>query len=254
MKTKFDKKIVSSLIISLFSTQMMHAVAQGVSTQPSATNATAPTIGSLPALVALDPSVAPVDCNKEIMQNLNSTYLRERGQARIVQYNNEMNGLVLTTPKANQMDCFQQAMQNIKNLMSAINSIIAMFSGQMDMDAIMQQMVNMVLKAACQEINQVTGAVSGSLSTYTNGINSTLGTVTNTQLGVGGVGGSVGDIIAVGNGTVKPVTTDYIGGSTTSVTNTINTIGSTVDSATNTGSALINKIESVSPFSSGTSK
>lgn len=35
MKRKFDKKIVSGLVISLLSTQMVQALAQGVSTQSS---------------------------------------------------------------------------------------------------------------------------------------------------------------------------------------------------------------------------
>lgn len=260
MKTKVDKKIVSGLIISLFSTQMMQAIAQGVSTQPSggsstvsSTSTTAPTIPGLPNLSVMDPNGAPVGCNKEVMQNLNSQYLLSRGNARIMQYNNQMNGLVLTTPKANQMDCFQQAMQNIKNLMSAINSIIAMFSGKMDMDAIMQQMVNMVLKAACQEINQVTGAVSGSLNTYTNGINGTIGTVTNTQVGSGSVSTSVGGIISAGNGTTPVAPINFVGGSVSSVQSTLTSVGSTANAATSTGSALVNKVQSVNPFnSSGT--
>ncbi len=260
MKRKFDKKIVSGLVISLLSTQMVQALAQGVSTQSSGStvsslSTSSPTIASLPNLSVLSATSIPTQyagCNAEIMQNLNSGYLLSRGNARILQYNNQMNGLVLTTPKANQMDCFQQAMQNIKNLMSAINSIIAMFSGQIDMDSIMQQIVNMVLKAACQEINQVTGSISGSLNTVTNGINSTVNTVTGTTIGFGGVSTTVGGIINSGS-SGSTGTTDIVGGSLSSVNNTLTSIGSTANNASTTGSALINKIESVSPFSSGTS-
>lgn len=257
MKTKFDRKIISSLIISLVSTQMMQAVAQGVSTQNSSTvsslSTSGPTIASLPNLSVVDPNGAPPDCNKEIMQNLNSKYLEKRGEARILQYNNEMNGLVMTTPKANQMDCFQQAMQNIKNLMNAINSIIAMFSGEVDMDAVMQQIVNMVLKAACQEVNQVTGSISGSLNTTTNTINGTVGSITNTQIGtqVGStqVGTTVGGILNSGN-TPSQGTTDIVGGSVNSINNTLGTMGNTATNASNTGTGLVNKIGSINPFGS----
>lgn len=253
MKRKINKKIVAGLVISLFSTQMMQALAQGVATQSSGNGSSlttsSPTIGSLPNLTTNNINGAPANCNKEIMQNLNSQYLQTRGDARSQQYNNEMNGLVLTTPKANQMDCFQQAMQNIKNLMTAINSIIAMFSGQIDMDAIMQQMVNMVLKAACQEINQVTGSISNSLGTYTNTINGTVGAINNTPIGAGGVSTSVGGIIAAGNGSNNTGATDIIGGSATSLSNTLGSIGTTTSAAGSTGSALVNKIQSVSPFS-----
>ena len=189
MKNKRFKRIVLfGAVGQMLCLQGMTAVAQtSTATQPNNTtvpalSTSAPSIGAVPNLSVMDPQSAPPDCNKEIMQNLNSQYLLNRGNARILQYNNQMNGLVLTTPKANQMDCFQQAMQNIKNLMNAINSIIAMFSGQIDMDSIMQQMVNMVLKAACQEINQVTGSISGSLNGVTSGINGTVNGINNTPL------------------------------------------------------------------------
>lgn len=255
MKTKFDKKIVSGLIVSVFSTQMMHAMAQGVSTQNSGSiptlSASGPNIPGLPNLVYYDPNAAPPGCNKEIMQNLNSTYVQDRMQARNLQYNTEMNGLVMTTPKANQMDCFQQAMQNIKNLMRAIDSIIAMFSGQMNMDSIMQSIVNMVLKAACQEVNQVTGSVSNSLNTTTNGINGTLGQINGTQIGSGGVSTTVGGIISAGN---QPQQSgiDVIGGSVSGVSNTWGTVNNTVNGASSTTTSIVDKIQSVSPFSSGT--
>ena len=35
MKTKYNKKIMSGVILSLLSSQVMQAMAQGVSTQPS---------------------------------------------------------------------------------------------------------------------------------------------------------------------------------------------------------------------------
>lgn len=264
MKTKVDKKIISGLIISLMSTQMMQAIAQtvvnqpmpstqpGVSTQPSGSGAaTAPTIPPLPKLTILDHTKAPPGCNKEIMQNLNSQYLQTRGIARITQYNNQMNGLVMTTPKANQMDCFQQAMQNIKNLMTAINSIVAMFSGKIDMDAIMQQMVQMVLKAACQEINQVTGKVSSSLNEYTNDINGNLGEFNNQQIGNGPVSSTVGGIISTGKGTTPVAPIDYVGGSVSGITGTFNSVGNTVGAVNTTGSTIVDKVQSVNPFNSG---
>jgi hypothetical protein len=260
MKSKFDKKIISSLIVSIVSVQMMQAIAQGVSTQNSGSTTTtvsslstsSPTIPNLPDLHVEDPSNAPPDCNKEIMQNLNSQYLEKRGLARIRQYNNEMSGLVLTTPKANQMDCFQQAMQNIKNLMSAINSIIAIFSGRIDMDAIMQQVVNMVLKAACQEINQVTGSISGSLNTVTNGINGTVSGINNTNIGSGPVNLNVGNILTSGNPGNKSNTgtTDIIGGSLNSINSTLGVVNNTTNNASNIGTSIVNKISSINPFGS----
>lgn len=235
MKKKLNKKIVSGILISLVSSQMMQAVAQGVSTQP-ALSTSAPTIQGLPNIAILDVNGAPAECNREIMQNLNTGYIRTRGTARILQYNNQMNGLVLTTPKANQMDCFQQAMQNIKNLMGAINSILAMFSGKIDMDAIMQQMVNMVLKAACQEINQVTGSISGSLNTMTGGINSTINTVNSvTGTPIGSTGTSIGTILS-------PSTT----GSTNIVSGTAAGVSGTLVGA----GSLAGAINSFNPFGS----
>lgn len=254
MKTKFDKKIVAALIVSLFSTQMMQAVAQGVSTQNSGTLATSgPSIPNLPNVTYLNPNDAPAGCNKEVMQNLNSSYVTKRMAERNLQYTTQMNGLVLTTPKANQMDCFQQAMQNIKNLMNSINSIIAMFSGQIDMDAMMQQIVNMVLKAACQEVNQVTGSITGSLNTATNGINGTIGTINNTTIGNGQIGTNVGTILNSGN-MGNQGTTDVVNGSLSGVSNTWGTVNNTVNNAGSTTSSLVDKIQSVSPFNSGNGK
>lgn len=251
MKTKFEKKVVAGVIVSLFSTQMMCAMAQGVSTQdPGTLAASGPSIAALPSLTYLDVNNAPPGCNKEIMQNLNSKYVQDRMAERNLQYNTQMNGLVMTTPKANQMDCFQQAMQNIKNLMRAIDSIIAMFSGQMNMDALMQQIVNMVLKAACQEVNQVTGSISGSLNTTTNGINNTIGGITNTQIGSGGVSTTVGGILNSGN-LPQQQATDVVGGSLSGISNTWGTVNNTVNNAGSTTSSLVDKIQSVSPFNSG---
>lgn len=182
----------------------LQALAQGIpvqqnSTTVSALSTSSPDIAALPNLTVLDPQSAPPECNKEIMQNLNSQYLLNRGNARIVQYNNQMNGLVLTTPKANQMDCFQQAMQNIKTLMAAINNILALFTLQPDMDAIMQQIVGMVLKAACQEVNQVTGSISGSLNTPTNAINGTIGNINSATTGVVGANLNQGNSLNSGS-------------------------------------------------------
>lgn len=255
MKTKFDKKIVSGLIVSVFSTQMMSAMAQSVSTQSSDTvptlSTSGPTIPGLPNLTYYEATNAPPGCNKEIMQLLNSRYVMDRTAARNLQYTNQMNGLVMTTPKANQMDCFQQAMQNIKNLMRAIDSIIAMFSGKMNMDAIMQSIVNMALKAACQEVNQVTGSISSSLNTTTNGINGTLGQINGTQLGSGGMTTTVGGIISAGN-QPQQQGIDVIGGSVSGVSNTWGTVNNTVNNAGSTTSSIADKIQSISPFQSGT--
>lgn len=252
MKKKIDRKIISGLIISLLSTQMLQAVAQGVSTQPSGSSSTtvpslattAPSIGSLPNLSVIDPNGAPPDCNKEIMQNLNSGYLLNRGSARLLQYNNQMNGLVMTTPKADQMDCFQQAMQNIKNLMSSINAIIALFSLQPDMDAFMQQIVNMVLKAACQEINQVTGSISGSLNSTTSAINGTVGGINNTQVGPTGI--SIGSVLNPNSTSVTR--TDVFTGTIGSVNNTLGTVNTTTTNLNNSSTDIVGKINSVNPF------
>jgi len=262
MKTKYNKKIISGVVLSLLSSQVMQAMAQGVSTQPSSgstsvpsLSTSSPSIPGLPNLTVLDPAGAPAGCSKEIMANLNTQYLNSRTAQRQVEYNNQVVGLVTMTPKTNQMDCFQQAMQNIKQLLSAINSIIAMFSGEIDMDAIMQQIVNMVLQAACQEINQVTGSVTGSLNTYTNGINSTVGGITNTQVGVGGVSTSVGSILNSGNNgyqgpSAGSTLTGMISGSTNSVSGVATQAGNTVNNATTTGSNIVDKVNSVSPFGS----
>lgn len=263
MKTKYNKKIMSGVILSLLSSQVMQAMAQGVSTQPSSgststvssLSTSAPTIPGLPNLTVLDPAGAPAGCNKEIMANLNTNYLNSRTAQRQAEYNSQVVGLVSMTPKTNQQDCFQQAMQNIKQLLSAIQSIIAMFSGEIDMDAIMQQIVNMVLQAACQEINQVTGSITSSLNTYTNGINNTIGGINNTQVGVGGVGVSVGTILNSGNaGSQTPsaasTLSGMISGSTNSVSGVATQAGTTVTNATTTGSTLVDKVNSVSPFGS----
>lgn len=262
MKTKYNKKIISGVVLSLLSSQVMQAMAQGVSTQPSSgssstvssLSSSAPSIPGLPNLTVLDPAGAPAGCNKEIMQNLNTKYINSRTVARQAEYNSQVVGLVSMTPKTNQQDCFQQAMQNIRQLLSAIQAIIAMFSGEVDMDAIMQQIVNMVLQAACQEINQVTGSVTSSLNTYTNGINSTVGGVTNTQVGVGGVNTSVGSILnsgTSGNTTSASSTlSGMISGSTNSVSGVATQAGTTVNSATTTGSNIVDKVNSVSPFGS----
>lgn len=252
MKTKFDKKIVAGLIVSLFSTQMMHAMAQGVSTQdPNTLASSGPSIPNLPNLTYHNPNEAPVGCNKEVMQNLNSTYVQNRMKERNLTFNTQMNGLVVTTPKANQMDCFQQAMQNIKNLMRAIDSIIAMFSGQVNMDALMQQIVNMVLKAACQEVNQVTGSISGSLNNTTNGINGTIGQINGTQIGNGSVGTTIGGVLTSGSLPPQQQAPDIIGGSISGASNTWGTVNNTVNNAGSTTSSLVDKIQSVSPFNSG---
>ncbi|MHA6897993.1 hypothetical protein [Ralstonia pseudosolanacearum] len=251
MNIKRKQKIILFGAVS----QMLciQALAQGVSTQTSTTvpslATSSPDIPGLPKLSVMDPNGAPPDCNKEIMQNLNSEYLRNRSNARIMQYNNQMNGLVATTPKSNGMDCFQQAMQNIKNLMNAINSILAMFSGQMDMDSIMQQIVNMVLKAACQEVNQVTGSVSGSLNTATGGLTGAVGGITNTQIGSGSMSTTVGGILNGAN-SGSTGTTDVLGGSLNSINNTIGSVTNTATNASNTGSGLVNKIQSANPFGS----
>lgn len=209
----------------------LQALAQGVTTPPSTTtvpalSTTGPDIPGLPKLSVLDPQAAPPDCNKEIMQNLNSQYLLNRSNARTIQYNNQMNGLVLTTPKANQMDCFQQAMQNIKNLMAAINTILAMFTMQPDMDAIMQQIIGMVLKAACQEINQVTGSISGSLNQPTNAINGTIGGISGTSVGVGSVTTNVATILNTGNNKGAGAVTEAnpVSTNTSSLVNIVNAV------------------------------
>lgn len=254
-KKKFKKIVLFGAVGQMLCLQSMTAVAQ--TSASSNTNTTtvpalstsAPSIGSVPNLSVMDPQSAPADCNKEIMQNLNSQYLLNRGNARVLQYNNQMNGLVLTTPKANGMDCFQQAMQNIKNLMNAINSIIAMFSGQVDMDSIMQQIVNMVLKAACQEVNQVTGSISGSLNGVTSGINSTVSGINSTTIGSGSTGTTIGNVLG-GTGGTSTGPTDVVSGTVSSVNNTISSVGSTASAAGSRVTDLVNNLKSFSPFGS----
>ena len=255
-KNKFRKVVLFGAVTQMLCLQGMNAIAQtSTATQPPANttvpalSTSAPSIGGVPNLSVMDPQSAPPDCNKEIMQNLNSKYLENRGLARIQQYNNQMNGLVLTTPKANQMDCFQQAMQNIKNLMNAINSIIAMFSGQIDMDSIMQQMVNMVLKAACQEINQVTGSISGSLNGVTSGINGTINGINNTPLGSGSMGTTVGNVLG-GTGGSNSGSTDIVSGTVSGINNTVGNVGSAASSAGSKVTDLVNGLKSISPFGS----
>ena len=268
---QFKKKLLPGLIISLVG---MSAFAQssgvstqapsttgsnssGVSTQGSGTSNTggvaAPTIPGLPPLVTQDTTnqgaLLAQGCNPLVMQNLNSQYLTQRTLTRQQQYNNEMNTIVATTPKSNTMDCFQQAMQSIQNLKKSIDAIMALFSGNMDMGALLQQIVNMVLKAACQEVNAVTGSlVSNTLNPYTNTINNTMGAVTGAQIGVAGQSTTVGGLL--GNQTNSSATTpiNVFGGSATSIGNTMGGVSSTFGTVSNTGSTLANKISTANPF------
>jgi cell fate (sporulation/competence/biofilm development) regulator YlbF (YheA/YmcA/DUF963 family) len=263
------KKIIKQIFIGTAITiGISSAFAQGVASQPPATvpatapiavpvlQNSAPGIPPLPPLTVFTADAAILQsqgCLPEVMNNLNAKYMTDRTLARNQEYTTQVLQQAINTPKpSSTMDCFQQALQNINQAIAAINSIMALFSGNVDMGAMLQGLAKMVLSAVCQEVNQVTGKISGSLTSPVTGqINSTLGGINNAGVntGITGVGNvTVGQVTQMGGlntsnpsnpaipviqsgATAIPVNIPTINAGTTSGSGIISGIGSSISNA-----------------------
>lgn len=251
---KYKKKIAVALIAGIFSSNVLAATATQTPSM-TAGGMQVPTMSPLTTISPDDASVIAMQrynkpCYKEVMANLNSNYLNSRGITRQKDYEALVGGVVSRVPKSSSsLDCFQQAMRNIKSLMNTINGILGMFSGQMDIGALLSQITNMVLNAACQEVNQVTGAITGSLTNPVNStINGTVGSVLSTSVGAGSYNTSVGTILNATNSSSSATPVNVVSGSVSSVNNTVGAVSDTFNSAQSTGSSLLNKILDSNPF------
>lgn len=192
------KTITAFAVSSVFITSL--SIAQTVASQGSSTTDQT----NLPALTVLqydNQTMLNAGCDPQIMNNLNQTYLNKRGVARNVELNTMVRQQVDNTPlppkSGSGGSCFQQAASNINGVISTYQNILALLSGSINPGPLLQKAGDMVMNAACQEVNNYTGqATSGVSQSINGGIGGALGQVNNYQVGSGALTMSGGQVLS----------------------------------------------------------
>lgn len=236
----------SSILISTF------AYAQTIVQQETTTKGDQTALNPLVTLSADPATLLANNCDPSVLYKLNNDYVNQRTLARSMELQTLVREQVNTTPQVapgGSGSCFQQAVKNINSVVDSYNSIVALLSGTLNPGPLIQKAGEMVMNAACQQIDtltgSVTGGISGSINQATGGtIGSLTGAANQFTIGSGanslngtqilngvGVTGVNSNGLANGNnanGAIPYITNGTI---TNGIGSAVNTLGGTVSSS-----------------------
>ncbi len=124
-------------------------------------------------------------CDSGVYTGMVNNYLQQRGAAHVSEQEIMVEQSARQAPSAGPMSlpgatgtqaqsCFSQAANQITNATKGLESILGIFSGGLDANALFESLAGSIMNGACQEINRVTGQAVGNV---TGGINQAIGGV-----------------------------------------------------------------------------
>ncbi len=193
------KKIITFVIASLLSTATP-SFAQLTTTSGATTGTPQLMIPQYSQQDLINQGCDPNNWNSLVQQ-----YVNQRTVERQIQGQSQHADQVLAAPGISAGRCLEQLMNQINQIMSIINTIIALFTGSIDWGAIGRSILNQMTEWACNTLNTYTGnmaygatqPVIGQISGVVNTVNG--GQTVNT--GPNGPTISTGQIITPNNNT-----------------------------------------------------
>lgn len=123
-----------------------------------------------------DATLVEAGCDKEVWDSLNRKYIAKRTYERQI----EGQALVLDQYRAApnlraRLTCLSNLINQINNLLRLINQVYSIFTGGIDVDAVMKALLAQLAERACNALNSYSGNMiygySAGYQQYLNGIN-----------------------------------------------------------------------------------
>lgn len=132
----------------------------------------------------------------EMVTNFVERRTRERIQQGTIQVREQSTPPVPVGGTSGGLSCFENATNQINRASGGVNSLISIFSGGVDWNALSQSAVNQLSNAACNQVDSYLGNItSGALQPINSTLGQTRGAITGagvgTPLGTVGIGGAI---------------------------------------------------------------
>lgn len=182
---------ISALVLAVTLNMGVSSIAIA-DTLPISTGSTTTAAGTTPELAVPEYTLAELktaNCDPNVWSTLVTNYLKKRGFERQVQGQIQVRDQANAAPSAKSASsggsCWENALGSLKDGAKSIDSLLSIFTGGVNWDAIADKVMNQVSDYACSQLNNYVGQINygirSQVGNVTGGLNDTLG-----QIGVKG--------------------------------------------------------------------